>query len=833
MADIQKSVEIIFGGKDNVSPSAKAITGVLDELGATVDKTAGHIAGFAEGMLKIEAALAALAAGTLTLAVKEAGEFGNQISEISTLTNATADEIGGFRKEILEYARDSRKSIDDINQSIYQAVSLGIDYKDSLAMMKDAERLAVAGRAELVSTTELLGGTLNAYGESVDKAAKYSDVFFETVRLGKTTIPELAASLSRVTGLAANAGVPIETLASAIAALTATGAPTEQAITGIRQAIANIIDPAKKAREMAAALGIDFNAAALQSKGFEGVMRDIYQATGGNTEQIAALFESTKALNAVLTLASDKSGKFAESLKAMQAASGSTEAAYRKMADTFASANQQLANNVKATLIEVGEPLLKSYGDLAVGIVEIFKGLSVSFDSGAFEPIYTELNDFAGRVTEFLKGVSEALPEALTMVDFSPVINSLKTLGSSLGLFFEGLDFTKPQDLARALQAVIDTIGSMITVTSGMVDQFKPLWDAISGTIAAFNATDEASKKATGNIFALAIEIKEFGKTLTLMLEVMNWFGIKVEAVFGYFSNVAWRIGNIVDILKSAATFDWEGLKKSLYEFWSFDTRKQADDYEASLKGVAEAWWETGGAAKAASKDMADKTSGVISSGLDRASREIVLFGENFNNAAKSVATSANTDIVPALKKVSDEAKESKASLDKLPQKLQVAIELQKVDTAQFEAETRRMSSLLDFEVRIDTARIEAESKKVEAVFASIGTSVTSTGSQLSSIFQTLTSPEIRGAKFRLLEKQIEEENRRRDETLELQRDTIRAQVDLMQAKTRAIDRGEAIIKVSAAGLAPHLEAFMWEILEAIQVRASQEGLELLLGALA
>jgi len=35
---------------------------------------------------------------------------------------------------------------------------------------------------------------------------------------------------------------------------------------------------------------------------------------------------------------------------------------------------------------------------------------------------------------------------------------------------------------------------------------------------------------------------------------------------------------------------------------------------------------------------------------------------------------------------------------------------------------------------------------------------------------------------------------------------------------------------VDGAGLQPHLEAFMWEILQTIQVRVNQDGLEMLLG---
>jgi len=833
MANVEKSVSIIFGGKDEISGVAKTVSGALSDLGGAVDKTADFLAGFAEGMLKVEAAVALLAAGTLAAAIKEAGSFGDQVAEISTLTGATSGEIDGFRGQILAYSRDSKKSIDDINGAIYQAISLGVDYKDSLGLIKDAEKLAVAGRAELMDTTELLGGTLNAYGAKVSDAAHYSDVFFETVRLGKTTIPELSDSLSRVTGIAANAGIPIETLSAAIAALTVTGAPTEQAITGIRAAIDNIINPSKKASDMAETLGISFGAAALKSEGFEGIMKKVYAATGGNVEKMAALFGSTEALNAVLTLGADKSGKFAESMTAMQNAAGSTEKAYEKMANNFFGINQNLANNIKATLIDMGTPLLKSYGSVAEGIVAIFKGLSISFDAGTFQPVFDELNGFAMKVSEFLKGVAAALPEALAKVDFSPIIDAFKTLGGAAVDFLDGFDPAKPKDLAAAIQFVVDSIGSMITVTAGMVEQFKPLWYAIEGTIEEFNASDDASKKSVGNILALAIEIENFGKTLTLVLGIMNWFGVKIEAVFDYFRDVAWRVGNMVDIFKDLLTFDWEGLKKDAHNFW-YDSEKEANAAAKSITSANEAWWATGDAVTKSSDQLgaASGKTKELTTETDKAAQMAKEFDEVFGHTSKGISSSVSTEIVPAMQKVSSESIKTKTDLEKLPEKLKIAIELQKVDTAQFEAETKRISSMLDFQAKINTAQIEADTKRVETIFESINSTVKDTGGQLSDLFKNLLSPEAIGRKGLEIANQIEKENQRRDEVLELQKETVEAQVELMRSRTKALDRGDAIIKISGDGLAPYLEAFMWQILEAIQVRASQEGLELLLGAL-
>jgi len=983
MANVEKTVSIIFGAEDKVSSVASSVGGALGQLGDKIDKGAAYLANFAKGMLEVEFAVGALAAGTLAAAIKEAGSFGDQVAEISTLTGATSGEIDGFREQILNYSRDSKKSIDDINGAIYQAISLGVDYKDSLGLIKDAEKLAVAGRAELMDTTELLGGTLNAYGAKVSDAAHYSDVFFETVRLGKTTIPELSDSLSRVTGIAANAGIPIETLSAAIAALTVTGAPTEQAITGIRAAIDNIINPSKKASDMAETLGISFGAAALKSEGFEGIMKKVYAATGGNVEKMAALFGSTEALNAVLTLGSDKSGKFAESMTAMQNAAGSTEKAYEKMANNFSGINQNLANNIKATLIDMGTPLLKSYGSVAEGIVAIFKGLSISFDAGTFQPVYDELNGFAVKVSEFLKGVATALPEALAMVDFSPIIDAFKTLGGAATDFLDGFDPAKPKDLAAAIQFVVDSIGSMITVTAGIVDQFSPVWDMIKTGIENFNQLDGSTKESTGHILGLAIEIEKFGKALGVIFAAFEWFGVKISDMGDYFSDVAWRVGNMVDIFKDLLTFDWEGLKKDAHNFW-YDSEKEANAAAKSITSANEAWWATGDAVTKSSDQLGSASGKTkeLTTETDKAAQMAKEFDEVFGHTSKGISSSVSTEIVPAMQKVSSESIKTKTDLEKLPEKLKIAIELQKVDTAQFEAETKRISSMLDFKAKIDISQIEAETKRVEATYNSLDNSIKLSTDSLQGLFTSLLTssqdisalPVLRGQvqvsqfqavtdrlskgldynskmadikskiliagletsadktktvfsafssefmaistfssdllkafvdpnlekskvdflkqeldeenrqkwelielqkvftgaeislmkaqekslnsgeaiftvsgegfspmtistknsqkTFNLIEDQIKKESQRKDDLLELQKEAVKAQVGLMEARTASIERGDAIIKISGDGLAPYLEAFMWQILEAIQVRASQEGLELLLGAL-
>jgi len=63
------------------------------------------------------------------------------------------------------------------------------------------------------------------------------------------------------------------------------------------------------------------------------------------------------------------------------------------------------------------------------------------------------------------------------------------------------------------------------------------------------------------------------------------------------------------------------------------------------------------------------------------------------------------------------------------------------------------------------------------------------------------------------MEQQIENESRRRDETLEMQKELTAAEIDYTRARTKRMAAGDSIITIDGKGLAPHLEAFMFEVL--------------------
>jgi len=302
MADLEKTIEIIFNASDRTGGAFSSVGAGLSDLASKGQAVTGPLASVAESILAAEAAALTAGIAVSALAINEFGKLESAANEVGTLFGGTGEQINQFRDDVIAYAQGSTQSLESINGAVYAAVSAGIDYTQAIGALGTAEQLAVASKATLNESLLVLVSSLNAYGLGTEKATEYADALFNTVRQGQTTLPELAASLAQVTGIAANSGVSFDTLLASVAALTASGLGTSEAITGIKAALSNIIAPSTAAADESARLGIAFNATALRAKDFDGVLAEIKEKTGGNIDSMRAMFGSVEALNTVLTL---------------------------------------------------------------------------------------------------------------------------------------------------------------------------------------------------------------------------------------------------------------------------------------------------------------------------------------------------------------------------------------------------------------------------------------------------------------------------------------------------------------------------------------------------
>ena len=504
--DLTKLVRIVFSGDDQISQSIASVGKGLDSLSGKVADATAPLANLSDAIIKIDAVLLAISAGALVVATKAAGDFGDSFAEISTLIDIPQEKLDQFRNDILEYAKDSTKSIEDINSSIYNAISAGEDYETSLDLLRQAENLAIATKSDLNTAIEALRPTLNAFGLSTKEAGDFADILFTAVKTGKTTLGELAPVLANVTSIANSSGVSFDQVAAALAGLTAGGFKTSEATTALKGALTGIFAPAEGAAKAAKNLGIEFGKNALEGKTLNEVFAIMVEKTGGTLEGMKQLIPRVEGASAALLLGRDAGGKYANALDAMADRAGAAAEAYAKMEENFELVNQKLINNLKAAIIEIGTPLLDEWGKLANSIIAILQGAAEDgskIDWGkTFEPLINFVEGLSSELAKYFEDIAKVLPEALEGIDWSGFTNALKDLvdvGKELfGELLGGLDLTKAEDLEKAIQKIIDTFTNWVKLTEGLVSGLAPFIEKIGDLVSKFAEMDEETLKSAG-----------------------------------------------------------------------------------------------------------------------------------------------------------------------------------------------------------------------------------------------------------------------------------------------------------------------------------------------
>lgn len=324
-------------------------------------------------------------------AVRGLSELETAVAEVSTLLSDTSD-VEAMTASVRALSEEYGGANVEKARALYDIISAGAsDAAEATSTLAQANRLAIGGVTGVSIAADGLTSILNAYGEAAGGAASVSDAMFVAMRAGKTTVGELSQSIGQVAPIAAQAGVSLEEVLSATAALTKGGIATSESMRGVRQIIASILKPTSEAADEAERLGVKFNATALETRGLSGLLDDLVRANGGSAESMAQLFGGVEALVPVLALTGTGAKDFTEILASMDDRAGSTEAAVEKMSDTlqfkisqataeFVNWREEMADNVVPAL----EFVLDHSEEVADGLTSVAIAAGATGAAGAF-----------------------------------------------------------------------------------------------------------------------------------------------------------------------------------------------------------------------------------------------------------------------------------------------------------------------------------------------------------------------------------------------------------------------------------------------------------------
>lgn len=866
MADINKTIEIIFGATDSNLGST------LDGLDNSIQGVAAPLGDFTKDLLATEAALAAAGIALIGFSINSAGTFKESIGEIGALFNATSEQSDQLGQDILKFASTSTQSISDINDATFIAISTGTEWTEVTEQLGVSQSLAVAGSTDLTTATAALSRTLNAYGLEASEAERVSDALFVAAQQGDTNLTALGSSFGKLATDAANSNVSLEDALSAVSALTVAGISTEETMTKLKQLFIALSAPSA---DLAAALGDT----SLETNTLQEVMEKLNEVTGGSSVALRELIPNQEAVTAAMVLSKDASGAFNSTLDAMADKTGKVAAAYAELAGSFGNTNQKIINSVQVTLIGIGDDLLDEYGSIGNAVVDIFQGISTSLDEGTLNQLTDKIEAFLQDVDVALTGVAEALPEAFEQLDFSNLFKSFADLSAEFGDIFEnifgdGLDLSKPADLAEALQKAINIITNLINTTTGIVNQFQPIFEAIGAAAEITNKASADSAKATGNLLGALTVLSEFGTALGSILLAIGSSDIEVirvidvivggtkvlvnslqlgfgtiGSIFANFNasyletlntltlglsetvkNSAETARGIADSLANGLDIDVSEFNEGLdlvtgrISIFSNDVDKSTVDisnstgkWEDSYDGVNDALIQINTNFKA-TKDGIDSTSA--------STEELVTISEGISDGFND-GTDALTAFGKATEKTTVSTELTSSSLDTLTESEKLAIE----QTSLLESQLLTLASnekiaVLEFSANIKIAEFEAQTKQITAQLEVMGEGLESNNNLVSELFGH-EAPNWDKFGF-ATEGAIEDANSRANDLNQSIIDLNEAQVANLEAKTKSLAEGDTQININADNLAPELQQVLRSLIDNIRIQAVNEGLEIL-----
>lgn len=319
-----KSGEKASHGVDKIGKSAKMADLSLSTMGRNMNRY-------------VLAPLAALSG----LSIKAALDINKGMASVSTLVDKTPEQLQVMKREAQDTMIAMGKGTQDVTDGLYQVISALGESEQNMAQLQQTTRAAVAGLSDTKSSVEMLTAVAKAYNDtSAESIGRTSDLAFQTVKLGVTTFPELAASIGKVAPLAAQFNTSQEELFGTMATLTGVTGNTSEVVTQLASVYAAFMNPSE---EMTKALkrinkehkDMDYNSVQSMVK-TEGLARAIElmgKEAGGSEQKLFKMFRRKEALLAILPLISTQSENYSKKLAAMRDAAGATDEAFRRQTE--------------------------------------------------------------------------------------------------------------------------------------------------------------------------------------------------------------------------------------------------------------------------------------------------------------------------------------------------------------------------------------------------------------------------------------------------------------------------------------------------------------------
>jgi len=479
--------------------------------------------------------------GAAGAALKFSTDFNSSMANVASLGVPTA-RVNELKAAVQSMAITTGQSTEDLAGGLYQTVSAFGDTADTAKILEINAKAAAAGLSTVPESIALTSAVTKGYGDtSANAVQQVSDLALQTVALGQTTFPELAASIGRVTPLAASLGVTQEELFAVMATGTGVTGGAAEVSTQLRGVLQSLMAPTEDMTTLMGSMGYETGDAMLQGEGLEGTIQAIVQAAAASGTPLQKYLGSIEGQTLALALAGPQAEAYAAKLEAMGGSMGATEAAFKAQTQGINKVGFTMKQlGIQATVImqKLGDGLAPALGVVLETVTPLVGYVVQLADWFANADANTQLWGVAllgvvaaiGPLLMILPGVVSAIGVIGSVLAFlvSPIGLVIAAIGALVAVF--ATDFMGIRTMTmQALQPVIKIAGEVGSAFQSLM----------AGDFAAVQAKIDTIKTDFGNLVKSITDI--------------DWGGL-----WGKFQ--AWIDAWATAIATSVTSIDWGGL---------------------------------------------------------------------------------------------------------------------------------------------------------------------------------------------------------------------------------------------------------------------------------
>ena len=484
--------------------------------------------------------------GVGVASAKLALDFEHSMAQVNTLLDDHS-HLEGYEKTVKRISNQLGISAEVSAEGMYQTIStLGDHGKKTEKIFNTMAKAAKAGGADVLESVNMIATAMNGYGDVSNKTAKkLSDLAFQTVKLGKTTFPELAGEMSNLFPLGKSLNISFEELyATMSTATTSFAGSTAEAATQIRGLMSAFLKPSEEMVKLYENLHVKSGRELIAKGGLVNALKAVQHEAG--RDGLPKYFRNIRALTAAQGLAGSGLVKYQKHLKEMQKAAGSTGDALATMQETNAAKLEKIKVQLTNALEEIGAKLLPK-------VIPVIKKVS-----NELIKMLDKFNDLSGKEQKhvfMIAGAVAALGPALSVLgNLMKGIGGAVTLVGKLGAAISkggGIiaALTGPVGIViAALAAVAVAVGVIVKHWDELKESVMGCWKAIEPIIDAFKESfsglfggiNEDGKKSSGFLVTL------FKTTFDVLAKIIGWVAPIISSVVRAVGKVVNTVSGIV-----------------------------------------------------------------------------------------------------------------------------------------------------------------------------------------------------------------------------------------------------------------------------------------------